>query len=624
MRSQNGFTNSNEAYEKPKSTRRSTLKVRTGCITCKMRHIKCDETKPHCNNCLRSRGHCEGYVNISKKTSGPVQICWDSKQNVYGSAPKINLQQAVRASDFYDTMGMLYFEEFIALVRGPWISAVSNAELWQATLPQLARSNNSLRCIAIGIGALSVSHQSNFSDPCKRLMLPSPTFENDTHYQNAVRYYCRALKILSDSKAVQDVVSSSVLLLFFENLRGNRKTALNHLNHGLSLMLTLLIDDTHSYLHAVAPNPKPFLLSLASIFAVLAPQARFVLLGSTGQDWPLPNFIRGLERNDMTIESFIVLLGRLSERPATNGCPSAFSNLEEFEEHWWNVRINNSAVGPMAVKIIQNSGILGSKEGDPIDVFYYDLLGNPEIKKFCELSRKAMATLNATSLPLFNRIFMSDTQSSTYLRAIHLRLQFLQVYAFENPPQYSSWETLHSQTPLFREYLSLASIALNIAKRKVPNPPCHISLECGIAWHLLLVAFFCRDPLTRDEAVQMLRDYPCQDGLWNVQSLYILALKSQDVERANAVEGTSTEQWQRLWRREYVFEDGGNRIVFRYQDKPDATGDWQTVEEVAEIARGTGTINWIRRPLTGFGALTMGDLVTHQAGTGVLLTEQTL
>lgn len=157
-------------------------------------------------------------------------------------------------------------------------------------------------------------------------------------------------------------------------------------------------------------------------------------------------------------------------------------------------------------------------------------------------------------------------------------------------------------------------MALSIARRAVLNSPCQISLECGIAWHLLLVAFFCRDPATRFEAVKVLGDYPCQDGLWNVKSFLILALKSQDVEIANASEGSSTEQWHRLWRREYVFEDGGNRIVFRYQARSDAAGIWETVEEVTDIPEESGTTTWRRRPITCFGALTMGDLVTHQVG----------
>ncbi|KAJ5171293.1 uncharacterized protein N7500_004076 [Penicillium coprophilum] len=52
-------------------------------------------------------------------------------------------------------------------------------------------------------------------------------------------------------------------------------------------------------------------------------------------------------------------------------------------------------------------------------------------------------------------------------------------------------------------------------------------------------------------------------------------------------------------------------------NRPDATGDWQMVEEVTEVTGEIDTIIWMRRPLTGFGALTIGDLVTDQADTGV-------
>ncbi|KAL2757302.1 hypothetical protein ACRALDRAFT_1067922 [Sodiomyces alcalophilus JCM 7366] len=41
------------------SARRSHRKVRTGCKTCKLRKIKCDETKPHCLNCLRYGAKCD-------------------------------------------------------------------------------------------------------------------------------------------------------------------------------------------------------------------------------------------------------------------------------------------------------------------------------------------------------------------------------------------------------------------------------------------------------------------------------------------------------------------------------------------------------------------------------------
>ncbi|KAL2753439.1 hypothetical protein ACRALDRAFT_2111761 [Sodiomyces alcalophilus JCM 7366] len=36
-------------------------RTKTGCLTCRKRRIKCDESKPICNNCTKSKRHCEGY-----------------------------------------------------------------------------------------------------------------------------------------------------------------------------------------------------------------------------------------------------------------------------------------------------------------------------------------------------------------------------------------------------------------------------------------------------------------------------------------------------------------------------------------------------------------------------------
>lgn len=41
-------------------------RTRTGCLTCRKRRIKCDERKPHCFNCERSKKVCLGYENKAK------------------------------------------------------------------------------------------------------------------------------------------------------------------------------------------------------------------------------------------------------------------------------------------------------------------------------------------------------------------------------------------------------------------------------------------------------------------------------------------------------------------------------------------------------------------------------
>ena len=42
--------------------RRQHAKVKTGCITCKIRRKKCDETKPACLRCTKTGRKCDGYV----------------------------------------------------------------------------------------------------------------------------------------------------------------------------------------------------------------------------------------------------------------------------------------------------------------------------------------------------------------------------------------------------------------------------------------------------------------------------------------------------------------------------------------------------------------------------------
>ncbi|KAK7720696.1 hypothetical protein SLS63_009690 [Diaporthe eres] len=50
----------------PSRTRKRacTSKVRTGCITCKERRVKCDEVKPTCLRCTRARQTCKGYMPL--------------------------------------------------------------------------------------------------------------------------------------------------------------------------------------------------------------------------------------------------------------------------------------------------------------------------------------------------------------------------------------------------------------------------------------------------------------------------------------------------------------------------------------------------------------------------------
>jgi Zn(2)-Cys(6) binuclear cluster domain-containing protein len=50
--------------------RASMPKVRTGCVTCKVRHVKCDERRQVCSRCDKALINCDEYVRLAVKTVG--------------------------------------------------------------------------------------------------------------------------------------------------------------------------------------------------------------------------------------------------------------------------------------------------------------------------------------------------------------------------------------------------------------------------------------------------------------------------------------------------------------------------------------------------------------------------
>ncbi|EPY50772.1 transcription factor Moc3 [Schizosaccharomyces cryophilus OY26] len=66
-------------------------RTKTGCLTCRRRRIKCDETKPFCVNCSKSNRKCEGYPNPSTTPQATESL---SPPNVNINAALLPQQQA--------------------------------------------------------------------------------------------------------------------------------------------------------------------------------------------------------------------------------------------------------------------------------------------------------------------------------------------------------------------------------------------------------------------------------------------------------------------------------------------------------------------------------------------------
>jgi hypothetical protein len=64
MRTNDG-AGSNPAGEASATAANKPKRVRTGCLTCRERHLKCDEGLPNCQNCRKSSRVCKRGVKLN-------------------------------------------------------------------------------------------------------------------------------------------------------------------------------------------------------------------------------------------------------------------------------------------------------------------------------------------------------------------------------------------------------------------------------------------------------------------------------------------------------------------------------------------------------------------------------
>lgn len=603
--------------KKPPRSRASTRKVRTGCITCKKRHVKCDEEKPYCHNCLRYIGKCEGYAPLKDEVyQEPLEISWDSreicfKQSDQGRGPdQLYYQPSLEIAYFRNEPTKRYYDEFVNLVQGPWMANGAYAGFWEVTFTQLAHNNDIFRHAAVAIGAMSMWH-SQSPQKLLRSAMTCPDRSRNVHYLNATAHYCQSLKLLYQRASTQDALLLSILLMYFELLRGHRKAALHHVNHGLAILLDIMTDkNVNQRIALLGPNPKPIISAVADAFTHLAAQSQTILHGRLGEGRPFPNFSRGLKASNQTLQSFMVMLDHHVYTSTTwDDTPSSFNSLAEFDDYLLAAKKRRMTLAPVSVEILRDSRMFGSNDQANIYNFFSAMRDDVRVRKFQQETDDAKVALDAAFKPVFDRAIMSDLDSTTYFKALHLRLRSLGSNLYEHPSQVLDHQQSCALTPAANEYLSLAEMAISRSRQALSNPAHHLSLQSTISWKVFHIGMFCRDALTRDRAILILREYPGHDGLVNTRTLYVSALKNRLVEHDNMIEGTVDEQWVRLWRREIVFEEAGERVRFRYLEKDKITGVWRPVDALAKVAENPEDTVWERRVVDEPGKTIMEDLL---------------
>ncbi|KAH8597650.1 hypothetical protein B0O99DRAFT_684959 [Bisporella sp. PMI_857] len=318
------MSSSSELYSKGKIPRASRPKVKTGCLTCKKRHVKCDETKPECLKCCNFGRKCEGYPADEDNTPPPSRPS-SRTRTLISKTPQRIPSPILPSFTFTDDLEYNYFLIFRDQTAKE-LSGGFDPSLWDSLVIQ-ACDNGSIRELASAIGALSLAGvQSTTQSALLYPNLHVGVLQNDQngHLQYALMQYGKALKEIRETvRSGQDTTRvaliAALLIFVFESLHGDTPRSVTPIHSAIDLILKKVSTMQRTY-RGSRTNPNrphsslPFEEDILSAFLRLDGPALVLKSGQTEQSL-IPLSSHGASS--------------LSATDAESGIPSGFASISE-------------------------------------------------------------------------------------------------------------------------------------------------------------------------------------------------------------------------------------------------------------------------------------------------------
>ncbi|KAI4721931.1 hypothetical protein E4T48_01816 [Aureobasidium sp. EXF-10727] len=184
-------------------------RTRTGCITCRIRRIKCDEARPSCQKCSSTGRKCDGYV--ASPASSPHHNR-DLSLNVYKPGEE---SSAI---------------EFFLRVSIPQFAGNSPSEFWNRHVLQLARLDDGTREALI---ALAHFHR-DFTTPQYRFQHNQSALY---HYNAAIRNHIESLSgHRQDTLRSSSAMSTAIVFICIEIMQGHLASAVSLLQRSIAML----------------------------------------------------------------------------------------------------------------------------------------------------------------------------------------------------------------------------------------------------------------------------------------------------------------------------------------------------------------------------------------------------
>ncbi|KAF2004635.1 hypothetical protein P154DRAFT_616806 [Amniculicola lignicola CBS 123094] len=464
--------------------RRPSPRVKTGCQTCKIRRVKCDEKRPSCLRCTGIGRKCE-----YSKSKQEYQV-----QVFNSQAP--TLQHAMPT--LFGVGENVHFLEFYHHCAAPSLSSPDSFddEFWSCISLQMAQSEPAVRHALIAIGYLHREEGGSLKDA--RLAVLDDRRTLLLHYNKSVRHLVTRMKEPSYSPEIGLV--ACILYACIELLRADYFTASMHFRNGLKI-----ITELRRKRRIDSPTELPV--------------ASEDILAHTNmvEDKLVPLYIRAMTST--------LIFGTRVERdfPILCPCPESLSHFSSFR----SAQLSYFSLRNAAVLFVRRMMTHSLKLIAPT---------TEDLQEQAQLLQCHTAWFR--SLTTLEKAAKTPSPAET-VRSSALKVSYYSTLIGVSCATDIAQMAFDAHLPSFKAIVHHAHIVLDSmnlaapgARKQARAEAAHFTFEIALIPPLYITAMKCRCPATRREAIALLARNPPREGPWDAEQHVLVLNRVVQIEEA--------------------------------------------------------------------------------------------
>ncbi|RDL42375.1 uncharacterized protein BP5553_02354 [Venustampulla echinocandica] len=511
-------TGSTGEMSQAKKPRASRPKVKTGCVTCKARRVKCDEAKPHCLRCSNFGRICGGYpsnednprpkapsLQVPRRLLSKAMQGSPSPSRTPSPAPRpaptvrqLGLPVGVVFQDEREHQYFLHFRDETAIE----ISTGFDPSLWNVLVLK-ACDIPAIRQLVVATAALSLA--------MTKSELGARDIDTSAHHQYALQKYGEALKgiremVANGQDSIRIALISALLIFCFETLHGDLDRAIDHVRSAVEMIVK-----------EISSTPQSFYFTRTNTLG-----AR----GSSAIDDELLTAFMRLDRPSLTC-----LSKNETRMPEPNRIfsslfsqehleiPGGFETTTEARAYLEDIkwRIMPSGQPPESIKDLWN---MESNDSPNLDLVTLPAQLRAWYKSFGVENSKNTSLELAHWHDAFSSILnysMTPAGDSLFVAAVMLHIQALSTDLLANGFASSNSAPVGSSAGDLHSFPTVHAI-LSLSRRLVAHPKFlrAFVFDVGIVPSLVNICMLCPDQELKLEAIDVLKSMvPRREGWWD-------------------------------------------------------------------------------------------------------------